>query len=186
MIHFLFRYTASFILNQKKKVMACGATLKRTMDFDPLMSPTSPKRRRCVPVSTSSPSPRKYLRMEPSPFGEFSSTISAGKMLLMSQIRPALVTAISNMLSHCKGEMRAKVDPQSKFSFVPPEQILQSIKQEYKRIQKRKHLDGGYLQSDCSYSPESPSQSSSMHISSMSGWFPHTKKCPRTLVIATL
>ncbi|TWW72026.1 akirin-2-like isoform X3 [Takifugu rubripes] len=97
--------------------MACGATLKRTMDFDPLMSPTSPKRRRCVPVSTSSPSPRKYLRMEPSPFGEFSSTISA-------------------------------------------EQILQSIKQEYKRIQKRKHLDGGYLQSDCSYSPESPSQSS--------------------------
>lgn len=154
--------------------MACGATLKRTMDFDPLMSPTSPKRRRCVPVSTSSPSPRKYLRMEPSPFGEFSSTISAGKMLLMSQIRPALVTAISNMLSHCKGEIRAKVDPQSKCSFVPPEQILQSIKQEYKRIQKRKHLDGGYLQSDCSYSPESPSQSSSMHISSMSGWFPRT------------
>lgn len=91
--------------------MACGATLKRTMDFDPLMSPTSPKRRRCVPVSTSSPSPRKYLRMEPSPFGEFSSTISAGKMLLMSQIRPALVPAISNMLSHCKGELRAKVEP---------------------------------------------------------------------------
>lgn len=106
--------------------MACGATLKRTMDFDPLMSPTSPKRRRCIPVSTSSSSPRKYLSMEPSPFGEFSSTLSA-------------------------------------------EQILHSIKQEYKRIQKRKHLDGGYLQSECSYSPESPSQSSSMHISSMSG-----------------
>lgn len=154
--------------------MACGATLKRTMDFDPLMSPTSPKRRRCVPVSTSSPSPRKYLRMEPSPFGEFSSTISAGKMLLILQNRPAMVKAISNMLSHCKGEIRAKVDPQSKCPFVPPEQILHSIKQEYKRIQKRKHLDGGYLQSDCSYSPESPSQSSSMHISSMSGWFPHT------------
>lgn len=58
--------------------MACGATLKRTMDFDPLMSPTSPKRRRCIPVSTSSSSPRKYLSMEPSPFGEFSSTLSAG------------------------------------------------------------------------------------------------------------
>lgn len=58
-------------------------------------------------------------------------------------------------------------------SFLPPEQILQSIKQEYKRIQKRKHLDGGYLQSECSYSPESPSQSSSMHISSMSGWLTH-------------
>ncbi|CAN9502078.1 unnamed protein product [Ophioblennius macclurei] len=101
--------------------MACGATLKRTMDFDPLNSPTSPKRRRCVPVSTSasSPSPRKYLSLEPSPFGESSSRLSA-------------------------------------------EQILHSIKLEYKRIQKRKHLD------ECCYSPESPPQSS-MTVSSMTG-----------------
>ncbi|KAI9515853.1 Akirin-2 [Dissostichus eleginoides] len=108
--------------------MACGATLKRTMDFDPLMSPTSPKRRRCIPVapSSSSSSPRKYLSMEPSPFGESSSRLSA-------------------------------------------EQILNSIKQEYKRIQKRKHLDGGYQQSECCYSPESPSQSSTMNVSSMPG-----------------
>uniref|UniRef100_A0A3Q3D0G8 Akirin-2 n=2 Tax=Haplochromini TaxID=319058 RepID=A0A3Q3D0G8_HAPBU len=106
--------------------MACGATLKRTMDFDPLMSPTSPKRRRCIPVSPSSSSPRKYLSMEPSPFGESSSRLSA-------------------------------------------EQILNSIKQEYKRIQKRKHLDGGYQQSECCYSPESPSQSSTMNASSMAG-----------------
>ncbi|XP_076021757.1 akirin-2-like [Genypterus blacodes] len=98
--------------------MACGATLKRTMDFDPLMNPTSPKRRRCIPVAPSaSSSPRKYLRMEPSPFGESSSRLNA-------------------------------------------EQILHSIKQEYKRIQKRKHLDGSYQQSECCYSPESPSQSS--------------------------
>lgn len=54
-------------------------------------------------------------------------------------------------------------------SFFPPEQILTSIKQEYKRIQKRKHLDGGYPQSECCYSPESPSQSSTMNVSSMSG-----------------
>lgn len=108
------------------KVMACGATLKRTMDFDPLMNPTSPKRRRCIPVSPSSSSPRKYLSMEPSPFGESSSRLSA-------------------------------------------EQILNSIKQEYKRIQKRKHLDGGYQQSECCYSPESPSQSSTMNVPSMPG-----------------
>lgn len=62
-----------------------------------------------------------------------------------------------------------EVEPRPKRGVLPPEQILHSIKQEYKRIQKRKHLDGGYLQSECSYSPESPSQSSSMHISSMSG-----------------
>ncbi|KAM3871233.1 akirin-2-like [Diretmus argenteus] len=105
--------------------MACGATLKRTMDFDPLMSPTSPKRRRCIPVSpSSSSSPRKYLRMEPSPFGESSSRLTA-------------------------------------------EQILNNIKQEYKRIQKRKHLDGGYQQTECCYSPESPSQSSIMSSSTM-------------------
>lgn len=62
--------------------MACGATLKRTMDFDPLMNPTSPKRRRCIPVSpsSSSSSPRKYLSMEPSPFGESSSRLSAGNV----------------------------------------------------------------------------------------------------------
>lgn len=53
--------------------------------------------------------------------------------------------------------------------FTPLEQILNSIKQEYKRIQKRKHLDGGYQQSECCYSPESPSQSSTMNASSMAG-----------------
>uniref|UniRef100_A0A672NY72 Akirin-2 n=1 Tax=Sinocyclocheilus grahami TaxID=75366 RepID=A0A672NY72_SINGR len=56
--------------------MACGATLKRTMDFDPLLSPASPKRRRCAPMSPS-PSPQKYLRMEPSPFGRLSSALTA-------------------------------------------------------------------------------------------------------------
>ncbi|XP_076834899.1 akirin-2-like [Brachyhypopomus gauderio] len=88
--------------------MACGATLKRTMDFDPLMSPTSSKRRRCAPVSPSS-SPRKYLRNEPSPFGEVSARLTA-------------------------------------------EQILHNIKQEYKRMQKRKHLDGCFQQTEASCS----------------------------------
>nr|XP_057947157.1 akirin-2-like [Doryrhamphus excisus]XP_057947158.1 akirin-2-like [Doryrhamphus excisus] len=115
--------------------MACGATLKRSMDFDPLMSPASPKRRRCMPVSPSSSSPRKYLSLEPSPFGESSSRLSA-------------------------------------------EQILNSIKQEYKRIQKRKHLDaGGYQTADCCCPPESPPQSS-MSASSSGGSSPSRKEQP--------
>uniref|UniRef100_A0A674BXK6 Akirin-2 n=1 Tax=Salmo trutta TaxID=8032 RepID=A0A674BXK6_SALTR len=120
--------------------MACGATLKRTMDFDPLMSPTSPKRRRCIPVSpssSSSSSPRKYLRMEPSPFGEVSSRLSA-------------------------------------------EQILNNIKQEYKRIQKRKHIDGVYQQTEGCYSPESPPHlsGSSMPGTSAGGSSPSKKEQP--------
>lgn len=66
------------------------------------------------------------------------------------------------------------------FLFCPqPEQILNSIKQEYKRIQKRKHLDGGYHQSECCYSPESPSQSSTMNVSSMPGWLNKERSCIR-------
>ncbi|XP_069462492.1 akirin-2 [Ambystoma mexicanum] len=83
--------------------MACGATLKRTLDFDPLHSPGSPKRRRCAPLSAPSTpagaSPQKYLRVQqPSPFGEVSARLTT-------------------------------------------EQILYNIKQEYKRIQKRRHLE---------------------------------------------
>uniref|UniRef100_A0AAY5F160 Akirin-2 n=1 Tax=Electrophorus electricus TaxID=8005 RepID=A0AAY5F160_ELEEL len=102
--------------------MACGATLKRTMDFDPLMSPTSSKRRRCAPVSPSS-SPRKYLRNEPSPFGEVSARLTT-------------------------------------------EQILHNIKQEYKRMQKRKHLDGSFQQTEASCSLVSQSQASILSGSS--------------------
>lgn len=50
-------------------------------------------------------SPQKYLRMEPSPFGEVSSRLT-------------------------------------------PEQILHNIKQEYKRLQKRRHLDSAFQQAE--------------------------------------
>lgn len=42
--------------------MACGATLKRSMEFEALLSPQSPKRRRCNPLtgSPSTPSPQRY------------------------------------------------------------------------------------------------------------------------------
>ncbi|XP_063300638.1 akirin-1-like [Pelobates fuscus] len=37
--------------------MACGATLKRSMEFEALLSPQSPKRRRCVPLPGSPTTP---------------------------------------------------------------------------------------------------------------------------------
>ncbi|XP_077568180.1 akirin-2 [Stigmatopora nigra] len=88
--------------------MACGATLKRTLDFDPLMTQASPKRRRCAPIRSAVPSPQKYLRLEPSPFGQVSSRLTT-------------------------------------------EQILQNIKQEYKRM-KRRNLDNNFQQVE-SFSP---------------------------------
>lgn len=50
--------------------------------------------------------------------------------------------------------------PPSSFVFIA-EQILNNIKQEYKRIQKRKHLDCCQQAEGC-YSPDSPSQPSLM------------------------
>ncbi|KAF4091942.1 hypothetical protein AMELA_G00015280 [Ameiurus melas] len=60
--------------------MACGATLKRSLEFDPVMNQNSPKRRRCAPVSPSS-SPRKYLRLEPSPFSQVNTTPTPEQIL---------------------------------------------------------------------------------------------------------
>lgn len=42
-------------------IMACGATLKRSMEFEALLSPQSPKRRRCNPLpgTSSTPSPQR-------------------------------------------------------------------------------------------------------------------------------
>ncbi|KAF7694543.1 akirin-2 [Silurus meridionalis] len=67
--------------------MACGATLKRSLDFDPVMNQNSPKRRRCAPLSPSSSSsspsssPRKYLRLEPSPFSQVNTTPTPEQIL---------------------------------------------------------------------------------------------------------
>ncbi|XP_061610645.1 akirin-2 [Phyllopteryx taeniolatus] len=61
--------------------MACGATLKRTLDFDPLLNQASPKRRRCAPVRSPVSSPQKYLRLEPSPFGQVSSRLTTEQIL---------------------------------------------------------------------------------------------------------
>lgn len=41
--------------------MACGATLKRSMEFEALLGPQSPKRRRCSPLAgaAATPSPQR-------------------------------------------------------------------------------------------------------------------------------
>ncbi|XP_059558502.1 akirin-2-like [Myotis daubentonii] len=85
--------------------MASRATLKRTLDFDPQLSPASRKRRRCAPTSAAAASPLKHLRMEPSPFGDVSSRLTT-------------------------------------------EQILCNVKQEYQRMQKRRHLETSFQQTD--------------------------------------
>ncbi|MBN3276741.1 SYRM protein, partial [Polyodon spathula] len=115
--------------------MACGATLKRTMDFDPLMSQASPKRRRCAPMSpsASTSSPQKYLRMEPSPFGEVSSRLTTDS-------RPSL-----------------------------SEQILYNIKQEYKRMQKRRHLESSFQQTEACCSTDTQPPASVLGGSSVPG-----------------
>uniref|UniRef100_A0A8C7MBQ9 Akirin 1 n=2 Tax=Oncorhynchus kisutch TaxID=8019 RepID=A0A8C7MBQ9_ONCKI len=47
--------------SKKGGTMACGATLKRSMEFEALLSPQSPKRRRCnaLPGAPSTPSPQR-------------------------------------------------------------------------------------------------------------------------------
>lgn len=60
--------------------MACGATLKRSLEFDPLHSPsqTTPKRRRCMPMTLSpSTPPTKQHQIQPSPFGEVGPKLSS-------------------------------------------------------------------------------------------------------------
>eukprot|EP00057_Strongylocentrotus_purpuratus_P001608 XP_001200148.2 PREDICTED: akirin-2-like [Strongylocentrotus purpuratus] len=60
--------------------MAC-ATLKRTLDFDPLHSPgTSPKRRRCSPIITPS-TPTSKSSLQQSPFSPVTPRISPGQLV---------------------------------------------------------------------------------------------------------
>ncbi|XP_029451293.1 akirin-2-like [Rhinatrema bivittatum] len=121
--------------------MACGATLKRTLEFDPLLSQASPKRRRCAPLSAPSAaasSPQKSLRMEPSPFGDVSSRLTA-------------------------------------------EQILYSIKQEHKRMQKRKHLENSFQQTDPCSSNDAQSQSFLLGGPAVPGTSPASPSPPPSL-----
>ncbi|KAL4232796.1 Akirin-2 [Mactra antiquata] len=57
--------------------MACGATLKRSLDFDPLHSPgqSTPKRRRCAPMTLSPSTPPRSS--QPSPFGDVQPKLTS-------------------------------------------------------------------------------------------------------------
>lgn len=71
--------------------MAC-ATLKRTLDFDPVHNHGRPsKRRRCVPMCMSpNTPPTKQHELNPSPFGEVCPKLTPGnyysKFLQMSPV----------------------------------------------------------------------------------------------------
>uniref|UniRef100_UPI00398EC89A akirin-1 isoform X3 n=1 Tax=Pristiophorus japonicus TaxID=55135 RepID=UPI00398EC89A len=115
--------------------MACGATLKRSVEFDALLSPQSqsPKRRRCMPLTgpgTGAPSPQKYLKTEPAAFGGESSSAQ--------RLTPGLHTYCCS--KGCNAE-----------------QIFQNIKQEYSRFQWRRQLEGSFNQSETNSSAEGSS-----------------------------
>ncbi|XP_019513072.1 PREDICTED: akirin-1 [Hipposideros armiger] len=95
--------------------MACGATLKRPMEFEAaLLSPGSPKRRRCAPLPGPTPGLRPPDAEPPPP------------LLQMQNPPPTL---------------QQPAPPGSERRLPTPEQIFQNIKQEYSRYQRWRHLE---------------------------------------------
>ncbi|MFT7800533.1 akirin-1-like [Arapaima gigas] len=108
--------------------MACGATLKRSMEFEALLSPQSPKRRRCNPLpgTPATPSPQR-CNLRPStesPSHSMSTQTVAGEHRLTPVLTPFPLC------------------------LPPTEQIFQNIKQEYSRYQRRRQLEVTFNQSD--------------------------------------
>ncbi|XP_077015411.1 akirin-1-like isoform X2 [Tamandua tetradactyla] len=115
--------------------MACRATLKRPMEFEAaLLSPGSPKRRRCAPLPGSAPGLRPP-DAEPLP------------------PLPPLQTQIS------PPTLQQHVPPGSKRRLPTPEQIFQSIEQEYSRYQRWRHLEVVLNQSEACTSESQPHSS---------------------------
>nr|XP_014353932.1 PREDICTED: akirin-1 [Latimeria chalumnae] len=100
--------------------MACGATLKRSMEFEALLSPQSqsPKRRRCTPLPGAPLSP---------------STRQCG-------VRP------EKKRQKCKRPPLLPSGYSRQWS--PTEQIFENIKQEYSRYQRRRQLEVSFNQSE--------------------------------------
>ncbi|XP_037641606.1 akirin-1 [Sebastes umbrosus] len=116
--------------------MACGATLKRSMEFEALLSPQSPKRRRCNPLpgTPGAPSPQRCSNLRPPVDSPPTHSMSP----------PAM-----------GGEHR-----------LTPEQIFQNLRQEYSRIQRRRQLEGAFNQTEACSSSDAPSPSSSLNAPS--------------------
>uniref|UniRef100_A0A674DMG8 Akirin 1 n=1 Tax=Salmo trutta TaxID=8032 RepID=A0A674DMG8_SALTR len=120
--------------------MACGATLKRSMEFEALLSPQSPKRRRCnaLPGAPSTPSPQRC------------------------NLRPPVDCPSSHSMSPPAMGGEHRLTPGKKLSklIIQQIQIFQNIRQEYSRYQRRRQLEGAFNQSEaaCS-STDAPSSS---------------------------
>lgn len=70
--------------------MACGATLKRSMEFEALLSPQSPKRRRCNPLpgTPSAPSPQRCSLRAPVDSSPASPPAVGGEHRLTPGVEP--------------------------------------------------------------------------------------------------
>ncbi|XP_006886544.1 PREDICTED: akirin-1 isoform X2 [Elephantulus edwardii] len=111
--------------------MACGATLKRPMEFEAaLLSPVSPKRRRCAPLPGSTQGLRSP-DAEPPPF--------------QMQSPPPTV--------------QQSAPPGGERRLPTPEQIFQNIKQECSRYQRWRHLEVVLNQSEACTSESQPQSS---------------------------
>uniref|UniRef100_A0A674B9Y6 Akirin 1 n=1 Tax=Salmo trutta TaxID=8032 RepID=A0A674B9Y6_SALTR len=127
--------------------MACGATLKRSMEFEALLSPQSPKRRRCnaLPGAPSTPSPQR-CNLRP-PVDCPSHSMSPPTMGGEHRLTPGKKWSKGNCVT---GDPVLDKD----------KQIFQNIRQEYSRYQRRRQLEGAFNQSEaaCS-STDAPSSS---------------------------
>ncbi|XP_036732463.2 akirin-1 isoform X1 [Manis pentadactyla] len=113
--------------------MACGATLKRPMEFEAaLLSPGSPKRRRCAPLPGPTPGLRPPDAEPPPP-------------LLQTQTPPPF--------------LQQPAPPGGERRLPTPEQIFQNIKQEYSRYQRWRHLEVVLNQSEACTSESQPHSS---------------------------
>ncbi|XP_055979330.1 akirin-1 isoform X2 [Sorex fumeus] len=114
--------------------MACGATLKRPMEFEAaLLSPGSPKRRRCAPLPGPAPGLRPPDAEPPPP------------PLFAAQTPPP--------------PLQQPGPPGGERRLPTPEQIFQNIKQEYSRYQRWRHLEVVLNQSEAGTSESHPHSS---------------------------
>lgn len=87
--------------------MACGATLKRSMEFEALLSPQSPKRRRCNPLpgTPSTPSPQRCNLRPPvdSPAHSMSPPAMGGEQRLTPGKKSKAYVFFSALQGGCHG-----------------------------------------------------------------------------------
>ena len=111
--------------------MAC-VTLKRSLEFDPVHSSggRTPKRRRCMPmcIPTTTPSSKCH---EPSSFGEVATTLTPGIFLRFPLFINRCVTLDYTI-----------------------EQILANVREEVKRLQRRKQLSFSHSHASVNHHPQ--------------------------------